>query len=671
MTNSAVRCHGRLVGWAAAPLLTLVLLALPGSAAAATLGLSASSASIGQTIQATAELSEAENLTGTIAFEVFGPGDPTCAGPALSPAPTGATVAGNGSYPSGTFTPTVAGTYHWTAHYTADSESTTASAVCAASSSVAKATPALSGSASSAVIGGSIKSEVTLPGAFSPTAEVTFKVFGPSDPTCAAAALATDTAPIVAGKATAEDFTAPSPGEYHWTASYPGDANNDPVAETSCGAVGQSTVSKATPLLVGAATSAVKVGLTITDNVTVSGAVVPSGELIFRAFGPGDPTCASPPAFEKAVPFAGGNGSYAPAEPFEPLLPGLYLWTVAYAGDANNLPASIACGTAGQESAVGTLDVTLAASAPGGTVGSPLTAAVTLGNGATPGGQLTFKAFAPGDATCSGAPAFSSTVAVKGNGAYGSAPFAPGQVGTYRWTVAYSGDVKHAAASTGCAAASSAVAKANPTIAGKVGQKLTVGTRFRDTATLAGGFAPGGTITFEIYLPGADRCDKPDFVNTVAVNGNGTYSSDPFVAKQAGRYRFVARYSGDASNQAATEACGSPDQLALVGKRTPKLRPLAKLIGPQQISIRARLAGASSPTGVVSFRLFAPGDRRCSGRPAFAGSIRVRKNGTFNLAEYIATEPGVYRLGIAYSGDARNAKTKIACAGTQPIAVRG
>jgi hypothetical protein len=427
-------------------------------------------------------------------------------------------------------------------------------------------------------------------------------------------------------------------------------------------------VGKAQPLLAGTATSTVTVGLTITDEVVVSSGFALTGELTFSAYGPGDPTCSNPPAYIETVPLA-GNGSYSPPG-FKPP-PGRYLWTVKYEGDTNNLGAETTCDAPGQASAVGALDPTLTATASGNTVGGQVTAAATLGNGTIPGGQLTFRAFGPGDANCSGPAAFSSGVQVNGNGTYASPAFTPNQVGTYRWTVSYSGDPFHTAANTGCGAATSAIAKANPTIAGKVGRKLTVGTRFRDTATLAGAFAPGGTITFEIYLPGSSRCERPDFTNTVKVNGNGSYSSDPFVAKQAGRYRFVARYSGDASNQAATEACGSPDQLARVGKRTPKLRPRAKLIGPQQISIRASLANASAPSGVVSFRLFGPDDRRCSGRPAFTGSLRIRKNGAFTLAEYIATEPGVYRLGIAYSGDPRNTKTKFTCAGTQAIAVRG
>lgn len=669
MTYTAVRRRSRPIGLAATLLSALALLALPGSAvAAATLGLTASNVTIGQTIQATAELSGGENPTGTISFEVFAPDDAGCDGPPLTPTPAGGTVNGNGSYQSGTFTPLVAGTYGWSAHYSGDSENPAVDVKCATTSVVAKATPTMTGAASSGIVGSAIKDEATLTGAHLPSGQVTFKVFAPGDVFCSTP-LKTDLAPLVDSKATAPDFFPGEIGAFHWTATYMSDANNE-EASTPCGTTSQvSTVSKATPLLAATATPVVKVGLTITDSVVVTGGFEPDGKLVFRAYGPNDPTCAGAPAYAADVP-VDGNNTYAPPA-FEPKTSGLYLWTVAYEEDANNnaVPTS-ACGAANQASEVGTFDPTLMAGATGNTVGSTVTATATLGNGAIPGGQLTFNAYAPGNPTCSGAAAFSSTVAVAGNGTYRSTVFTPSQVGTYRWTVSYSGDVNHAATSVGCGAASSAVAKANPTIVGKVGQRLTVGTRFRDTATLAGGFAPGGTITFEIYAPGSDSCDKPDFVNTVAVNGNALYSSDPFVAKQAGRYRFVTKYSGDASNQAVAEACGSPEQLANVRKRTPKLKPRAKLSG-QQISIRAQLAGGASPTGVISFRLFAPGDRRCSGRPAFSGALRVRKNGIFTLAQYIATKPGVYRLAIAYSGDPRNAKTKISCTGSQPIAVRG
>jgi LPXTG-site transpeptidase (sortase) family protein len=68
-------------------------------------------------------------LSGTITFDVFAPGDVTCAIP-LKPAPAGATVNGPGAYTSGGFTAPVAGSYRWIAHYSGDASNDPVSTNC-------------------------------------------------------------------------------------------------------------------------------------------------------------------------------------------------------------------------------------------------------------------------------------------------------------------------------------------------------------------------------------------------------------------------------------------------------------------------------------------------------------------------------------------------------------
>jgi hypothetical protein len=85
----------------------------------------------------------------------------------------------------------------------------------------------------------------------------------------------------------------------------------------------------------------------------------------------------------------------------------------------------------------------------GGTIGAD---SATLSGGFRPTGSIVFTLSAPGDTTCSN-PIFSRTVPVSGNGSYSSG--AVGQVttpGTYRWEVAYLGDVNNAAALSPCGA---------------------------------------------------------------------------------------------------------------------------------------------------------------------------------------------------------------------------
>jgi len=643
-----------------------LLLAVSSSAASPTLSVAAADATVGQAIHATAQLSESPNASGEISFEVFGPGDPTCSGPALTPAPAPASVIGEGEYASGDFTPAEAGEYHWSAHYSGDLENPAADSACSAASIVGRASPGVAGTASSGVVGTAIHDEVELTGGFSPTGEVVFRVYGPGDTGCLTP-LETESVPLQAGHATSGDFVPQQAGEFRWTAAYGGDANNEASA-TACGASEQSSaVAKAAPGLAGVATSAVTVGSSITDVATLSGGFEASGQIVFRAYGPGDASCSGAVEYEATVP-VDGDGPYSPSG-FSPAAAGLYRWTAAYGGDANNEASATACGASEQSSAVGTIAVTLEAGATSGTVGSPVTATASIQEGATPGGQITFAAFPPGDASCSGAPAFSSTVDVAGNGSYRSAAFVPTRVGAVRWAVGYSGDPNHAPATVGCGKATSTVSQARPSIAGTVTSRLTLGSPVQLTATLQGGYAPTGTVSFQIYGPGATDCAQPLSVDTVAVHGNGAVSSDPFVARRPGRYSFVASYSGDSANQQATEPCDPSGRAAQVEKRMPKVKPRGRLLSGDRILIRARLSGAISPSGVINFRLYRPGDKRCAGKPAISGGVTVRSNGSYALAQYLATKAGVYRLSVGYSGDQRNRRFKGGCPGAQPIRV--
>ena len=537
----------------------LLLLLFAGVAAAAlSLTVTGTDAVVGGEIQATADLSESPGATGEVTFEVFAADDPTCSEPPLDQST--ATVSGEGQYASEEFAPPAPGTYTWSAHYSGDGGNEPADSECSAASEVSKAAPALTGSASDGVVGTAIHDEVAVTGGFFPTGEVTFSVYAPTDTTCSTP-LATDGVPLDEGAAASPDHIAQQAGEFRWTANYSGDAGNEAVS-LSCGAANQSSlVAKASPSLSGAAASSVVVGSTITNTATLSAGFSPGGQIVFRAYGPGDGTCANAPAYEAAV-------------------------------------------------------------------------------------------------------------AVDGNGTYRSAAFAPAKVGTYRWTIAYSGDPSHAPAATGCGAAASQAAPAQPSISGAVPPRVTVGTAFSDTAALRGGFAPRGTITFRIYGPDSSGCAKPAFVNTVAVNGNGIVSSDPFVALRPGRYSFVASYSGDAANQSSAEPCDSPAQVVRVGKRAPRVKPRAVLVGGKQISIRARLAGGVAPAGALTFRLYGPDDRRCTRKPVFSGGISVKRNGTFSLGRYLATKTGTYRLSVGYSGDKRNQRYEAGCSGAQSIRVK-
>jgi hypothetical protein len=103
-----------------------------------------------------------------------------------------------------------------------------------------------------------------------------------------------------------------------------------------------------------------------------------------------------------------------------------------------------------------------------------------------------------------------------------------------------------------------------PTIATVASAGGALGTVLTDQATLSGGLAPTGTITFVAYGPNDATCTTVAFTsNAIPVNGNGTYTSAPgFTPTLPGTYRWRAFYSGDANNAAVSGACGAANESA-------------------------------------------------------------------------------------------------------------
>ena len=94
---------------------------------------------------------------------------------------------------------------------------------------------------------------------------------------------------------------------------------------------------------------------------------------------------------------------------------------------------------------------------------------------------------------------------------------------------------------------------------------VTLGGAIYDTATLSGGNAPTGTITFNLYAPSDSTCaGAPVFTSLVPVIGNGSYISASFTSAAIGTYRWIANYSGDANNAATANACNAANESVVV-----------------------------------------------------------------------------------------------------------
>ncbi|MGQ0624033.1 MAG: hypothetical protein ACT4PP_05170 [Sporichthyaceae bacterium] len=107
------------------------------------------------------------------------------------------------------------------------------------------ASPTIAGTAtpSTAEVGTQVSDSATVTGRANAVAggTITFRLFGPGDLTCTGTPVFTSTVPqpVANGPINSLTFTPTAVGEYRWTASYSGDAGNNPAA-TACGAAGQS-----------------------------------------------------------------------------------------------------------------------------------------------------------------------------------------------------------------------------------------------------------------------------------------------------------------------------------------------------------------------------------------------------------------------------------------------
>ncbi|MGI8808533.1 MAG: hypothetical protein ACR2KK_11945 [Acidimicrobiales bacterium] len=200
-----------------------------------------------------------------------------------------------------------------------------------------------------------------------------------------------------------------------------------------------------------------------------------------------------------------------------------------------------------------------------GTVGGQVFDTATLRGGLNPTGTITFRLHGPNDDTCAAPPIFTNVKPVTGSTdprIVVSDPFILPSTGTYHFVASYSGDANNAAIPfTRCDEPTETIAVGVvPIVLSTVASPgVVLGGSVFDTATIADGFNPTGTVTFTLFGPDNATCTgTPVFTSVKTVNGNGAYTSDPFTPTAPGVYRFIARYSGDTNNSPAVTPCADP-----------------------------------------------------------------------------------------------------------------
>jgi hypothetical protein len=175
--------------------------------------------------------------TGTITWNLYGPGDSSCSTPIKTF--TDNSIIGDGTYTSPTFTTTSAGTYRWIASYSGDGNNLSTAGSCNdpnEKSTVTGLVPLLRTNAVPGTVGQPIHDVAYLTGGSNPTGTITWNVYASSDPTCLTPLNTSALSVSVSGDGdyTSPDFTPAGAGSYQWVATYSGDANNGSVS-TLCG----------------------------------------------------------------------------------------------------------------------------------------------------------------------------------------------------------------------------------------------------------------------------------------------------------------------------------------------------------------------------------------------------------------------------------------------------
>jgi hypothetical protein len=344
------------------------------------------------------------------------------------------------------------------------------------------------------------------------------------------------------------------------------------------------TIAAAVPTVtVAASETKVYPGSTVSGTVTIKGTVPKAGgTAVATLWGPfaAKPTstsCAapSPSAGDVGVDVTGDGTFTIPG--ITATDPGYYVWTVTLPGNALQSLVTTACGAATATAQVldpVTPKVTTKSSAtsilPGGTVTDTLTVSGTAPNYTGTATATLWGPFAakPTSTSCTGAAqAGQGSVAITGNGTFTTPSVTLTTPGYYTWTDTLTATVAQKEYTTICGAD---VVQVLPKVSPKITQKAVPATlapngTVTDAITVKGS-AKGytGTATATLWGPYSAKPTAGDCAATdpqvgqgsVAVTGDGTFTTPSLTIPTAGYYTWTVTLPGSIAQADVTTVCG-------------------------------------------------------------------------------------------------------------------
>ncbi len=231
-----------------------------------------------------------------------------------------------------------------------------------------------------------------------------------------------------------------------------------------------------------------------------------------------------------------------------------------------------------------------------------------------------------------------------------SASYTPSSVETGTQSIAgmYGGDSTHASSTS--TTFTLTVTKASPVVVTVIKDStntavtsVTAGDAVHDTATMTGGFQPGGTVTYTLFSNGACTGTSTT-ISSVTVTAGVVPDSMQTMPSTPGSYSFNATYSGDTNNNRATSACEpltvnppTPDFTISASPASTTIVPGAS--GNSAITVTA----TNGFTGDVSLSSSAP-----IGLTATLTTSSISGSGTSTLTISVgpSVAPGSYKVNV-------------------------
>ncbi|MBA2673404.1 MAG: Ig-like domain repeat protein [Ramlibacter sp.] len=435
----------------------------------------------------------------------------------------------------------------------------------------------------------------------SPTGNVTFK---DAATVLGSAALSGNTATFVTSSLLA--------GSHSLTAEYAGDATNNasasgPVTQTVTGTPTSTAISSYS------ASSLYGSTITFTATVTKAGGNVSTGAVTFMDGA-------------NALGTANVGGGSSATLNTNGMPGGTHSVTAVYGGSSINAGSTSAPVTV-TVSPVGS-DVNLSVSTASAVYGQ----AVTLTANATAQMAGSYPAAPAGSVTFKDAAASIGTVSVTGG--TGALTVSNLGAGSHALNANYLGDGSYTASTTK-SASTLTISKANTTTTvSSSANPATYGTSVTLTATIAGGYAPSGTVTFK---------DGAATIGTATPTGGiATLTTSSL---QGGTHGLTAVYAGDANHNASTSGVFTQTINPFTTTTALSTSPNPSING-QNVTLTASVTGRT-PTGWVTFKDAA----------ATLGTTSLSGSGNTATAVFAISSlsPGSHSLSAVYGSDANNA----------------